>query len=261
MKKLICGDALGELKKLDSDSIDVGITSPPYNKKGVRGTIVPNVVYDSSSDDLPEEYYQDMQVKVLDEVYRVLKPGGSFFYNHKLRFVNGATLHPMEWIRRLKLTLRQEIIWNRSIFANPRGWRFYSKDERIYWLYKSKNGAIGDEIGTIHAQLGSVWSMPPAHNSPHPAPFPPALATRVIYSMGLKSGVVLDPYVGSGTTCVVADYLGLGYIGIDCSSSYLESAKRRLLAYSHEKREMDLEMSKHKIFNPYAGKKNFKPLL
>ena len=61
MKKLICGDALEELKKLDSDSIDVGVTSPPYNKKGVRGTIVPNVVYDSSSDDLPEEYYQDMQ--------------------------------------------------------------------------------------------------------------------------------------------------------------------------------------------------------
>ena len=81
MNKIFEGDVLDVLRKLDSDSIDLGITSPPYNKGRKGSKIVPAVIYDKFDDDLPEEIYQQQQIEVLNELYRVIKPGGSFFYN------------------------------------------------------------------------------------------------------------------------------------------------------------------------------------
>lgn len=81
---LVCGDALKELQKLQSNSVDIGVTSPPYNKQeNKKGWLVKNVIYDATSDKLDEEYYQKSQIAVLDEVYRVTKEGGSFFITIK----------------------------------------------------------------------------------------------------------------------------------------------------------------------------------
>lgn len=69
---------------------------------------------------------------MLNELYRITKPGGSFFYNHKIRWEKGLLLHPMDWLRKTNWIIRQEIIWDRMIAANIRGWRFWQVDERIY---------------------------------------------------------------------------------------------------------------------------------
>ena len=83
INELIVGDTLETIKKIDSDYFDLGITSPPYNKLGTSGKIIKKVEYDSYQDNLDENIYQSNQMEVLNEIYRVTKPGGSFFYNHK----------------------------------------------------------------------------------------------------------------------------------------------------------------------------------
>src|SRR3989338_594398 len=109
--KIIQGDALDVLSKLDDNFVDLGVTSPPYNKgEKHNGWLVKNVKYNIANDDIPEEAYQDQQIKLLDEVYRVTKSGGSFFYNHKTRWIKGQMLHPVDWLKRTQWTIRQEII-------------------------------------------------------------------------------------------------------------------------------------------------------
>ena len=248
INEIIQGDALKVLKTLNDDFIDIGITSPPYNKQEKhKGWLVKNVKYDTYKDIKTEEEYQENQIEVLDEIYRITKEGGSFFYNHKTRWEKGEMHHPMQWLLKTKWAVRQEIIWDRMIAANIRGWRFWQVDERIYWLYKPiQNNKIGKELESKHALLTSIWRFPPERNNPHPAPFPIILPTRIIDSMlNGNDGIVLDPYCGSGTTLVAAKLLNKKFIGIDISKEYIQQAEQRLQNSFSEKRTVEEELQKH----------------
>ena len=76
MDTLICGDALQTLQTLPDHSIDLAITSPPYNKGGNSGRLVAKVEYTDTPDNLPEYEYQQNQIEVIDEMWRVVKPAG-----------------------------------------------------------------------------------------------------------------------------------------------------------------------------------------
>jgi site-specific DNA-methyltransferase (adenine-specific) len=259
LNKIIPGDTLTILRDLPSEITDVGVTSPPYNKgENKKGWLVKNVKYSGATDKLPEDLYQSSQVAVLDELYRITKPGGSFFYNHKLRWERGTMLHPMDWLRHTKWTIRQEIIWDRAIAANIRGWRFWQVEERLYWLYKPVGKhLIGKEIKPRHALLTSIWRFPPEQKNPHPAPFPLALPIRVIFAMvdDEKGGVVIDPYCGSGTTLVAAKLLGHAYIGIEISKEYSDFAETRIANCENERKEALLEMGKHVVTRTFSERK------
>ena len=206
--KLIAGDALTVLRAMPARIVDLSITSPPYNKQEKNnGGLVKRVVYDGYRDTLPEEEYQAQQVETLNAIYRVTKEGGSMFYNHKIRWEKGEMFHPMDWLRRTAWLVKQEIIWDRTIAGNIRGWRFWQVEERIYWLYKPQDGMKrGKELRSKDAKLTSIWRAVPENNNPHPAPFPLWLPARIILSVleEGKPGLVLDPYIGSGTTAVAA---------------------------------------------------------
>ena len=258
MNKIICGNALDVLKTLDSSIVDVGITSPPYNKmEKQKGWLVKNVVYDNYKDVKSEQEYQNEQIEVLNEIYRITKSGGSFFYNHKIRWEKGTMYHPLEWLLRTKWCVKQEIIWDRMIAANIRGWRFWQVDERIYWLYKPvDNNKIGEELQSKHAQLSSIWRFPPERENPHPAPFPITLPARIITSiLNENDGLVLDPYCGSGTTLVAAKLLDKKYLGIDLSNEYIAFAQKRLANCEKEKAKINEELAKHKIEKTFKERK------
>ena len=217
------------LKTLPDEIVDMGVTSPPYNKgENKKGWLVKNVEYSGATDKLPEDLYQNNQIAVLDELFRITKGGGSFFYNHKLRWERGEMFHPMDWLRKTKWLIRQEIIWDRMIAANIRGWRFWQVEERIYWLYKPKGGnLIGEELKPRHSLSTSIWRFQPEQKNPHPAPFPLALPVRAIFSiMDEKKGIIIDPYCGSGTTLVAAKILGHDFIGVEISEDYIKSAEK-----------------------------------
>lgn len=118
-------DVMDGLKLLDDNSIDLIITSPPYNKAGLngiqkgkkwKGTIDYND--DVNVDNIPEDEYQKWQIDFLNECFRVLKSDGSMFYNHKNRIHKGEIVSPYQWLFKTKFKIRQEIIWDRGSTNN-----------------------------------------------------------------------------------------------------------------------------------------------
>ncbi len=259
INKVRVSDAMEALKSLPDNSIDLTVTSPPYNKrKRNTGWLVSNEQYSDFDDHLPETKYQQWQVDILAELYRVTKPGGSVFYNHKLRWEGGNLIHPLSWLCTSSWTIKQEIIWDRAIAANMRGWRFWQVDERIYWLYKPENGyLIGKELESRHAKFSSIWRIKPVPRlKEHPAPFPLEIPVRIIYSL-LKEpkSIVFDPFCGTATTLVAAKLLGHHYYGVDISQSYVSLAEERITKAEEERPLVEEECAKHIIDDPFIARK------
>ncbi len=259
LDQVIQGDVLEVLRRIPDESVDVGVTSPPYNKgERQKGWLVDRVKYQGATDRRDEEAYQRWQIEVLNELWRITRPGGSFFYNHKLRWVRGVMYHPYSWVRQSKWIVRQELIWDRMIAANLCGWRFWQVDERIYWLYKPiGDHLVGRELRSRHALLTSIWRFPPERKNPHPAPFPLALPLRAIYSVldERVGGVVIDPFAGSGTTLVAAKILGHHYIGIEISPAYVTMARQRLQRWREELPVAQAELAKHQVQKTFRERK------
>src|SRR5512137_538187 len=154
LNKIYLGDTLETLRTFPDNTFHVVVTSPPYNKSGASGGLVKEVKYQNTSDTRDESAYQKEQIDVLNEIFRVTRPDGQLFYNHKPRLVNGVTIHPLEWVLKSKFKLRQELVWNRGIAAQLRGWQFWQTDERIYWLQKSV--VKGFELKSRHSLLRSI---------------------------------------------------------------------------------------------------------
>ena len=231
-----CLDFLHDrLTEANTVPFDLTITSPPYNKLEGKnqGDLVSAVSYDSISDSLPEPVYQDQQIDLCNSIFDLTRPGGHFFYNHKMRWEVGKLHHPLDWLRKTKWLVRQEIVWNRTLASNIRGWRFWNIDERVYWLYKPADGnLIGTELDSKYAKLSTIWNILPERVNDHPAPYPIDLPTRIICSIlgeePNKNQLVFDPYTGSGTTWLAAQLLGKSFIGSEISETYIRTANERV---------------------------------
>lgn len=231
------------MTEIGDESIDIIITSPPYNLKGGKWPMggegreprENGIGYDQYGDSMPEDEYQTWQIECLKEMYRVARPGASLFYNHKVRQKDGQMIHPMDWLRNPDnpWMLRQEITWDRGSTHNHCPVYFWPHDERIYWMTKGKPvlGGLwytGDE-NPEDRKRSTVWRFHgPVAGTWHPAPFPPELPSRCLQAVGREKEnlVVLDPFAGRCTTIRVAmEEFGYDAIGIDISEEYLKKAK------------------------------------
>ena len=222
---IICGDALTTLKEQPPESFDLAITSPPYNTQTDVGPDSRHIAYGDFNDNLPEEDYQQAQTAVLSEIYRVLEPGGSLFYNHMVRHRRGNFLSPLLWLMDSEFEIRNEIIWHKSKPTPNRGWRFWQADERIYWLWKNDGGGR-KEMPVQFSKMGTVWTIPPAKFDGHPCVFPIEIPSLIISAVGGKR--IIDPFAGSGTTLAAAQNAGVFALGIEQNPQYVEIARRRL---------------------------------
>ena len=98
------GDWLEVMKDIPDVRIDLIITSPPYNIGKMHSNQLQFGTYNGN--DMKEEEYQEWQIKVLNECFRILKDDGSMFYNHKVRIKNGKAIHPLEWIKKIKFYIK-----------------------------------------------------------------------------------------------------------------------------------------------------------
>ena len=219
------GNCIELAKELDDESINVTVTSPPYNKCGAGGGIFRKIEYDTFDDTLPEEDYQNQQIELLNTIFDKTVEGGSLFYNHKVRYFEGTSISPWQWLVNTKWNIREEIIWARGSGPEISGYRFIQQDERIYWLCKGKKHP---RLPRECANYGSVWKFGPDMKNDHPAPYPLELPVRCIQSVLTEPGLVFDPYNGSGTTGVAAKLLGHDYIGFDLSDKYIDESKARI---------------------------------
>lgn len=174
-------------------------------------------------DDLPHHEYVYWQQQCLRAMMRVLTPDGAIFYNHKWRVQGGEWQDRADIVNGLPLPVRQIIIWARKGGINFNPGYFLPSYEVIY-LFAGPKFKLEPKA---NAQT-DVWDITQDLNNPHPASFPEEMVRRCIKSVG--KGVVLDPFMGSGTTAIVAEELGRPWVGIEISPKYVEMADKRVAA-------------------------------
>lgn len=228
-------DCLATMARIEDNTIDLIVTSPPYNKgfyanKNAKQSKVwssmdgRKIAYDSFSDDMAPEDYEQWQKKVIAECVRILKPSGSLFYNHKDVIYKGLIVPP-KWVYNFKV--RQQIIWDRqsSCMIDPH--YFMPANEWIYWIVKDEKEVFFDKGKS--AFRTNIWRINTDKN-PHPAPFPLLMVRNIVSCACPEGGIVYDPFMGSGTAAVATLNIGGGrqYIGSEISESYCKMANDRI---------------------------------
>ena len=231
--QFICGDSIEVMKELPAQSIDLIVTSPPYNLKNSTGNGMKDgrggkwknarlvSGYSDHSDSMPHDLYVEWQRNSLVEMMRLLSPKGAIFYNHKWRVQAGKLQDRSDIVNGLPISVRQIIIWQRKggINFNP---GYFLPTYEVVYLFANHEFKLADRANSY----GDVWCFKQEMNNPHPAPFPVDLVKRIIVST--NADVVLDPFMGSGTTAVAALKLNRNFIGIDISAEYCEMARNRI---------------------------------
>ena len=175
--------------------------------------------YENYNDNMPYDQYVKWQRKCLRQMYRLLKDTGAIFYNHKWRVQAGLLQDRHEIVK--GFPVRQIIIWHRKGGINFNKGYFLPTYEVIYLIAKEKF-ILAPKMNSF----GDVWEFAQELKNAHPAPFPVALIDRIVKSTNAK--IILDPFMGSGTTAIAAKKNGRHFIGIDISNKYCKMAEERL---------------------------------
>jgi site-specific DNA-methyltransferase (adenine-specific) len=248
---ILHGDCLHHLRALPAESVDVVVTSPPYNI---------GVAYRSYRDRRPRESYLAWLAETGRELRRVMRPDASFFLN-----VGSTGADP--WIApdvaaafRDIFVLQNHIVWVKSISIGddtvghfkPISSRRYLNQNHEAIFHFTASGAVPLDRVAVGVPFkdksniarwghkadrrcaGNVWFLPydtvksRAQKFDHPAGFPVSLPERCIRLHGQASTTVLDPFLGAGTTLVAAQRLGCDGIGIELDRAYVRTAAERV---------------------------------
>ena len=239
---LVCGDSR-DMSMIPPNSVHLMVTSPPYN------------VTKEYDEDLSLQQYLDMLRDVFKETYRVLVPGGRAIVNianvGRKPYIPLTSYVNMVMVE-LGFLMRGEVIWDKSASAgSSTAWGSFKsasnpclRDVHEYILIYSKGSFKLDRTkqereegreDTIEKQefidlTKSIWRFPTASAKRigHPAPFPNELPRRCIEFYSFKGDIVLDPFIGSGSTACAAKQTGRNFIGYDINPDYIELAQQRI---------------------------------
>lgn len=241
------GDCLDAVRKIPSESVDLVVSSPPYNI---------GKEYETKRE---LEHYLEEQRAVLRECHRILKPTGSIFWQVG-SFSHKGMLIPLDVkffpiFEEMNMLPRNRIIWVRQhgLHASK---KFSGRHESILWFTKgedfyfdldairvpqkwqNKKSFRGENKGELTCNPegknpGDVWVFQNVkHNHEeqtiHPAQFPEGLIARIVLSTTPQNGVVFDPYMGTGTVAVVARDHARHFSGAELEPRYHAVALRRL---------------------------------
>ena len=239
-------------------SVDLVLTSPPYNIKLGTSKKVDRKPYDTYDDDMTNEEYLDWMEKLFIESNRVLKTGGRMVINIGDSANGKIPLHAYFTVSALTLNLPLQnsfepflmmstIIWNKNQIANRTAWgswlspsspSFPTMHEYILifskgmYLHEGDKNKITMNKDQFIRNAVAMWNFLPEtqlmQKYDHPAMFPETLPQRVIEMLTYEDDVVLDPFCGAGTTCVVAKRNRRQYIGIEMSEKYVNASIKRL---------------------------------
>jgi site-specific DNA-methyltransferase (adenine-specific) len=225
------------MSEIPDNSVHLMITSPPYN------------VSKEYDEDLSLQEYLSLLKKSFTETYRVLANGGRACIN--IANLGRKPYIPLsDYISTMMIetgfNMRGEIIWNKAGSASgSTAWGSWQsatnptlRDVHEYILvfskgdYNRKKGAKENSITKeqFTEWTKSVWTMnaEKAKRIGHPAPFPEELPYRLIQLYSFKGDIILDPFMGSGTTAVAALKTGRKFVGYDISPEYVELARKRI---------------------------------
>lgn len=241
MNQIICSDALTTLKTIESNSVDLILTSPPYNF---------DMDYDEHNDKNESSDYLSTLIVIFDECIRVLKSGGRLIINIQPNYKEYYPSHHAITNAMIErgMIWRGEIVWLKNNLKKLTAWgswmspscpylsypfefiEVFSKDTLKHTGNKENIDLTKDEFIEY---VNGHWTIAPETRMKkfnHPAMFPEELAKRCIKLFSYKNDLVLDPFNGAGTTTYVANLLGRRYIGIDISEAYCKIAKERIMS-------------------------------
>ena len=243
--KILLGDSLKIMKTIPSKSVDLIFADPPYNLQ-LKDTLyrpdqttVEAVTQDWDKFNTYKEY-DNFTEQWLKESKRILKKGGALWvigsYHNILRVGTSIQNHGF-WIL-------NDIIWHKTNpMPNFRGTRFTNAHETLLWCTTSREAKYTFNYQNLKElndgkQMRSDWYIPICsgkerlrennNQRSHPTQKPEALMYRIILSSTNKGDIILDPFLGSGTTAVVAKRLQRNFIGIEQDKEYISLAKKRL---------------------------------
>ena len=224
------------MQELENNSVSLTVTSPPYN-----------IGKDSDLDLTDDEYWAIME-NIFTETYRVTESGGRLVVN--VANLGRKPYIPFskyftELLIEIGFIMRGEIIWQKSKGANANfawgSWLSASnpviRDIHEYCLVfskdslkKSSQGESSIEKEEFMESTLSIWNINPARAKKigHPAPFPIELPQKFINLYSYKGDLILDPFLGSGTTSVAAKQLNRNYVGYEINKEYIDIANKRL---------------------------------
>lgn len=243
INKIICGNCIEIMQEMPEESVDLIVTSPPYNLKNSTGNGMKDgrggkwanaklvEGYSTYDDCMQHDEYALWQRDCLTEMMRLLKNDGAIFYNHKWRVQGGLLQDRHDIIE--GFPVRQVIIWQRKGGINFNPGYFLPTYEVIYLIAKPDF-----KLAPKANAHGDIWQFTQEMNNPHPAPFPVHLIERIVSST--EAEIILDPFMGSGTTAIAALRHDRKYIGIDIAPEYCEMAEKRI---QEEKKQLKIKFT------------------
>src|SRR5688572_9832843 len=249
LDSILVGDCIAELKKLPTKSVDVVFADPPYNLQLQRQLYRPDQSKVDAVDEAWDRFsdfqsYDSFTRNWLVECRRVLKDTGTIWvigsYHNIFRV--GTILQDLGfWIL-------NDVIWRKTNpMPNFRGRRFTNAHETLIWASLGQAARYTFNYDAMKAlnedlQMRSDWLFPICSGGErlreacgcktHPTQKPEALLHRIVLAASHAGDVVLDPFLGSGTTAVAAKRLGRAFIGIERDRAYAEAARARLEAHA-----------------------------
>jgi len=241
INKIICGDSLEILKTFTDNFVDLTITSPPYNfnKGSGLGTKYKNGYKDNLS---YKEYYK-WQRDCIKEFLRISK---LTFYN--IQFIAGNSQSLLMLMGRFYKDIKEVIIWDK-VFSEPAANEgvLNSQFELIIVFEKDTNGRKFKECNFDKGTLPNLWKINKMHNwkslkkndylkTNNTAVFPLDLPLKIINNFSKEGDLILDPFNGTGQTCLSAVMLKRSYIGIDVDKSQCELSEKKIDSYLRQER-------------------------
>ena len=244
--KIINGDSLKELKKIPRETFDLIFADPPYNLQ-LKGELTrPDRSKVSAVNDKWDQFenfkkYDEFTYEWLNECKRILKKDGAIWVigsYHNIFRVGTA-------IQNLGFWILNDVIWNKNNpMPNFRGTRFTNAHETLIWASKSEKSKYTFNYQSLKClnddlQMRSNWSLPICNSSErlkkngkkiHSTQKPESLLHRILLATSNKNDLILDPFLGSGTSAAVAKKLGRNYFGIEKEKNYFKAAEERLKA-------------------------------
>lgn len=255
--KLLHGNCVEKLKELPDNSIDLTVTSPPYdNLRTYAGYI--------------STWGEDVWKKAIQELYRVTKKGGVVVWIVSDATINGSetgtSFKQALWAKDCGFNLHDTMIWEKNTFYRPQKTRYWSCFEYMFVFSKGKPKTVNlicdrpnrwagvknrgtsrrnpdgsfkygkPYITQKYGNRTNVWKCNTGGGAAtkdkiaykHPAIFPESLARDHIISWSNAGDTVLDPFMGSGTTGKAAVMLNRNFIGIEINEEYLQIAEARI---------------------------------